>query len=106
MNDQPARRGRPPKEKDAHAIMQAEVVELVELARRTRKFVAEQLDKLQIESKNTTGIKQRLELAKAAAQLMEQVNRTAKAVLAEVNREKTDESEEGQLGKIIEDLCR
>jgi hypothetical protein len=96
--------GRPPKSRDAHEIMAAEIIELVELGRRTRKLASTQLDKLQAEAEGITNIKMRLEICKNLVNLHGELVKTAKTLITEVGKGDGEKDEIFDIDKFTESL--
>src|SRR3989442_13275704 len=100
--------GRPPKPTDPHEIMAKEVVAIVELSRTTRKFLLDQVNKLQLEAEGVTNIKQRMDIIRTAADLLGELTKTARAVITEVQKPAAQrEAEEVfDVDSFVEDLKR
>lgn len=82
--------GRPKKARNANEIWEKEVVEMVELAQRTRKFASDQLAGLVKDAEGITQIKQRLEVVKVIVPLVGELTKSAKVMLTEMQKEPAD----------------
>lgn len=94
--------GRKPKPENAKEIWDKEIIQLVKLSRRTREFAEEQLDALREEAKiSAGGLKQRLEIARTAVQLVDSLNKTSKLMMEQVDKDPKQEEESFDLASLF-----